>query len=60
MKVYQYVMFVTGDEPELITKEPVTVLAKNEETVKRVAARALPSIFEDKLDEVQIEVHPFQ
>lgn len=61
MTLFEYVIFYapkTGAKPVILVGR-TEVLAKCEDQVKTLAARAIPEDYLDKLDDVVIKVRPF-
>lgn len=43
----------------IVVKEPTTVVAVSEQEVGILAAKSIPSEYEDKLEDVEIVIRPF-
>lgn len=68
VRLFEYVVFYKGatdaaaallDSKPKILIQPTTVLAENERAVNIMAARAIPTEYDDKLNDVVVVVRPF-
>lgn len=68
MKLYEYAVWIDEKrdkqtdavvDPAKVLVAPTTTIAKDDGQVAMIAARQIPTEYEDRLDRVQISVRPF-
>lgn len=64
MRLFEYVVFYKGHDTDPQRKakiliEPTAVLAENERAVNIMAARAIPTEYDNELNDVVVVVRPF-
>lgn len=59
-ELYQYSAILhDSDKGDKVIVEPTTVLANDRNHAERVAVRAIPAEYDDKLVDVEVVVRPF-